>query len=184
MVVAFTSGANSLPEGLVEHFILPAVKANSPLPPNEGANKTLQSLIAEAAAAKPLPVAPFPPIARRISGRIFEMESAVYGYNSFSLTFTKNNECFLRLNDKLEVPVGLDHVYRIMDLKGNSGIDTDPIAARGHWVDQEEFQLEWQSLLPADKLEITLTFSPEMVKMVLENSVTRQVDFGKGKVRP
>ncbi len=144
LVVMIGNGGHD--PGDVGTIIGRALKSDGPLPENPTALRALENKIREAESAPaPRPLGPPPPLAARISGTTFVLESNPLGFESFSIDFGKEKEeAVLRLSagdsfggeaSLKVIPVGLDGVYRFSN---NSRFGL-PMAAKGSWASDREF---------------------------------------------
>ena len=150
IVVVFTGGGFN--PGDVGKLLLDAVKSDQPLPENQGAVTRLKDAIRQAAAPPPAkPVPPLPPMAARISGKVFEFEQNPLGLKELSLTFKNGPEASVRLlfvdnrfTDKLTStrPIGLDGLPRLSS-GGRFGL---PVGLKGFWKDNETFVLDYDEI--------------------------------------
>ncbi len=180
LVVVFTGGIYNVndifyPADLMEQFIIPAVKAEAPLPSDPTALEALNNItdvIQEAPASKD--TAALPEIAGRISGKTYAMDNSA----QLSLEFTDNRECSLYLNSELIFIAGLDQVYRIVE-SGNiatslvqslfGGIPKpNHIAAKGSWLNDNTLQIDIRC--PEEGLEVVYTFDFNGDELELKDS--------------
>ncbi|MCX7747088.1 MAG: beta-lactamase family protein [Clostridia bacterium] len=170
MVVVLTgcnSGTDYLtPEHLVKEYIIPAVKSTKALEPNTKGNEELNKILHEISTA-PMPkaVPELPETARRISGKVFEMEDS----SAFSITFNDKNVCLLTLIQEGKehvLPVGLDDVYRIASLNQFGPLpDNNKEALKGYWSDSKTFVMHSKNLVGDDELEYYYTFENDKAEV-------------------
>lgn len=171
MVVVFTAGGLQIPEAfkLMEKFIFPAVTQNQPLRPNPKIIRHLKQLSHQFEYPKPNPVKSLPPRAKQILGKVFICEPNSYGIESFSLNFIKGTECHWKLiyrKKPLDLPVGLDGIYRFNPMNG-----IDKIGCRGRWIDNQAFMIDWQSMDSAERLQYQLDFADNQVNVLVKGAV-------------
>ncbi len=187
MVVVFTGGhtrGDVIFEAL-NSFIIPAVKSEASLPPNPEGIATLESKIADIARGKDKKQtpAPLPAMARKISGKTFELndkprEDNAYPpmWESFSLSFDKPDEATLNLKPQAlalywtgirqGLPVGLDGTLRIIQ-HGSFNI---PAALKGSWETESTFVLYFDELGNINNWKITMTFESDRVVVFMQES--------------
>jgi len=186
MVVVITAGAGGRDERqleeLVPGFILPAVQSTGPLPPNPDGAPSLEATVRRAAQpqaqAKPVPA--MPRMARRVSGKTYALEANPYGLTDLVLTFDGETEARFRLsltsasgeNAVLELPVGLDDVFRLAPGRGGS-----PAATKGFWKDEHLFVLEFDEIGNINRWRLSLTFEKDEVAVLMREGT------GLGKTR-
>jgi CubicO group peptidase (beta-lactamase class C family) len=145
MVVVFTSGLGgsdmeTVPEKLLESFLLPAVKSSQALPENPQAAAKLQSQIQAIAQPQPRPVPPLPEMAASVSGKTYHVQANSFGLESFALSFSNENAALqVSVGGRSQQwAVGLDNVYRTTRaVEPLHGV----IALRGSWTNETTFTL-------------------------------------------
>jgi hypothetical protein len=152
MVAVFTSGINYSevfqPVKLMSDFVVPAAKAKDPLPANEQAYKALSDCLKELENPTPQAAAPLPDISSKINGKTYGTNSFI---SSFTLTFDSPDACMLNIvqqGKKFALPVGLDGVYRVSDVKQLGTLVWYPpyrgVALKGSWATGNTFIIDWQ----------------------------------------
>lgn len=155
------------PEGVLLGYLFPAAIATQPLPANPVAHARLTSLV-EAAARPPTSqaVAPFPDMARRITGKTYRLEENPFGWLSVALRFAPG-EGWITMDQKRgpwgPLAVGLDNVYRLAP--GRFDI---PMAVRGSWQAQDTFVLELNEVGNIDDWRFTFRFRDDRVTLTGE----------------
>ncbi|MBI5116183.1 serine hydrolase [Candidatus Poribacteria bacterium] len=176
MVVALTAGLagkrNMTKElEIVKSIILPGAKSAGSLPPNPEAVARLETGIRQATLSRNAveSTPPLPEMAAKISGRTFTLEPNMYGFTSLSLSFQKNDEAIMRLSLSsfegkmdLELPVGLDNVYRISP--GRYGL---PAAAKGFWKNKNVFMVDLDEMGNINHWQIRMKFKDEKVNVTM-----------------
>lgn len=175
MVVVTTSGmgggvGHTQLERLLQPFLLPAAKSSRPLPPNPRGVALLESKIRQAALCRtqPKPVPSLPETARKVSGQTYLMDANPHGLVSVSLTFPSHEEgvfgvSIVEDSQTLELPVGLDNVYRIGP--GRFGL---PAAAKGFWQTDNVFALDLDEIGNINRWRILMTFRDDGVTVVMK----------------
>jgi CubicO group peptidase (beta-lactamase class C family) len=182
IVVVFTGGG--FEPGEVGKFLLAAVKSDRPLPENPSAVARLNSAVKRAAVApSPKPVQPLPPLAARISGKVFEFDQNPLGLKELSLTFKPGAEASVRLSfadnrftDKLVSvrPIGIDGVPRLSP-RGRFGL---PVGLKGFWKDNETFVLDYDEISNINHYQFELKLSEKSVLVTLtEKTGTSHLNF-------
>jgi len=173
VIIVVTSGANSAQQRKVEtlltSYILPAVKSRAPLPPNPDGLASLKSKIDQAAVDRDerALVPPLPKTARRISGRTYALDANPYGLTELTLIFEKRDEALLRLSmspafseiPNLELPVGLDNIYRIVP---RCRLDL-PAALKGAWQKANVFVVNFNEIGGINNWRISMAFEDDAV---------------------
>jgi len=187
MVLVFTAGLREQElfdlDILVDYFILPAAGSSIPQPENSEGLALLESQIQALADPEPEPVPSLPTTAQSVSGRRYVLEDDILGWGAFSLEF-KEQEALISLffgEDSLELPIGLDGVYRITyvdqpafatlltcatqapDLEtiaqvNQPGFITGSVALKGFWQTDNTFVIYEELVGMHDKSELRLTF--------------------------
>lgn len=172
-LVIVLTGGGSLASGLVNEYILPAVKLDAPLPENRQGAAKLESLVRRTAQppdVEPEAVAPLPAIAELVSGQTYAMERNPFGVRSVSLVMEEEDEAQLHLTTdgsmtgdaEIEWRIGLDGVPRFA--AGRFGL---PAARKGGWdartplseIDEIGNINVWQLKLQFEDDKMTLTVS-------------------------
>ncbi|MCU0644987.1 MAG: beta-lactamase family protein [bacterium] len=156
IILVFTG--SGFDPGEIGAILLPALRANKPLPENPEGFKLLQSKIEAAAKAPALtPVPKLPAIAKEISGKTYLFEPNSTGWISFSLVFKDGSEALLKLTEEdhsEENQIGLDGRYRI----SNNSRHGLPEALKGSWRSDYEFELLYNEFANNHFYRITITF--------------------------
>ena len=188
IIVVFTGGG--FDPGEIGKFLLAAVKSDQPLPENRAAVTRLEVATKRAAsAALPKPVQPLPPLAVKISGKIFEFDQNPLGLKELSLTFKPGAEASLRLsfadnrftNKLVSVrSIGLDGVPRLSS-DGRFGL---PVGLKGFWKNNETFVFDYDEIANINCYRFELKLSEKGVSVDLtEKTGTTQLNFA-GTLKP
>jgi hypothetical protein len=163
MVVVFTGGG--FEPGEIGKFIAAAMKSDRPLPENRAAVVRLEDAMKRAALApSPKPVPPLPPLAAKISGKIFEFDQNPLGLKELALIFESGAEASLRLSfagnrfmhQLLSVRwIGLDGIPRLAS-DGQFGL---PVGLKGFWKDDETFVFDYDEIANINDYQFELKFS-------------------------
>ena len=160
----FTNDADLIPlQALLDQYILPAIKSESPLPANPDSLARLESGIQALAQPQPTPPPPLPAIAAEISGRPYTLEDNPFGWQTISFNFQDSpNEVKISISsngDTGQLEVGLDNVYRMVA----GGDSTFPQGLRGHWEGQNTLVVD--DIYPGQMLQFKyqIQFSRETV---------------------
>lgn len=147
-LVVVINGTGNLEPGDIGTLLLPAVKSDAPLPENPEAYRELQRRIVVAAKLPaPQQASPLPDIARGLSGKTITFSSNSIELRALEFEFTGNDSGAMRyryydlLNHEdgdYTLTFGLDGAYRI----SNGSRFHLPVAARGTWKNDTEFNLE------------------------------------------
>lgn len=147
-IVVITAGLTypdmgTVPDQLIQDFILPAVVSNDPLPDNPAASARLADLVQSLAQPDPQPVAALPEIASTLSGRTFRLQPNSIGLQTIALSFA-GDDATLSLSfggPAQPMAVGLDRVYRVTPLRP-SGLIYGWMALRGTWQGSNTFAVQ------------------------------------------
>ncbi len=159
------------PAELTRRFVLPAVRSSEALPADQATTEQLTKLIASAI-AKPMPqtIAPLPELARQISGKTYEVQSAEgRDVERFSLTFEPASDVahFEGMFDgqMIEATVGLDGIDRITPTAAGQ------VLLNGRWQDDHTFVMDADLLGEAIREEATFTFEGQRVTAAYRSHV-------------
>ncbi len=147
MVVVITGGLTypdmqTVPDQLVQNYILPAAKSAEPLRDNYPANVHLASRLQAITQLDPRPVLPLPPIAGQISGQTYALQPNSIGLQAVALTFSAQ-DASLRLTfagRSQDMQIGLDNTDRITPLQPLGPL-YGWIGLRGKWQSTDTFGL-------------------------------------------
>ncbi len=173
IVVVFTSVLHSfnffIPEMLLRNYIIPAAHSSTPLSENPEGEKRLQSVLHAISNPKASPVPALPEIAQKISGKTFVFDSNPMNFKRLSLDFrTKKDEALLTMSYRdrnLQVPVGLDNVYRLTNAVGYLR------AYRGFWENDNTFVIDYQIVDFSERGKIRVTFEGDRMTVVSQEEV-------------
>jgi CubicO group peptidase (beta-lactamase class C family) len=188
MVAVFTSGINYSetyqPVKLMSDFVVPAAYSREPLPANADANEALTSYVKELESPTPQAVSPLPDMAGQINGKAYRVNTFI---SSFSFTFNGTDACTLNIvqqGKKFALPVGLDGVYRVSDVKQLGTLVWYPpyrgVALKGCWVNGTTFIIDWQYVEEPYHEVYSFTFEGEKATM----EVTEYVVGCAGPMQP
>jgi CubicO group peptidase (beta-lactamase class C family) len=168
MVVVFTagmSGAGILHADLVDKYLLPAVKSETPLAADPQAGDRLEQALQTLSDPQIWPSKPLAPLASMISGKQW-LVTGQGNWSMFTLRFSGLKEAELELtlkNDPMPLRVGLDGRYRVVDT-----VELGPVALVGYWDTPDTFVLIQQNLREADRRTTRLQFLGKQVKLKSE----------------
>lgn len=181
LVAVFTGNLSeaevTTPKVLLDIFVVPALISAEPLAQNPDGLALLASNI-EAVGSHPTspePVPPLPEVASRVSGMTYLLDTPnPTGFTSVSLTFGDGDEALIKLEYlpadvflsgdpalapvQLEVPVGLDNVYRFSP--GEFGI---PMGAKGEWLAEDVFLVYFDSIGNVWLQRVEIAFHDEQI---------------------
>ena len=167
VVVVFTAGG--LDRGEIAPLLVSALKSDRSLKENPDAYGRLQErVVAAAKPPDPKPVPPLPGTARRISGRMYELEPNPLGVKSVFLSVKGQDEALFGISlaggpggaeGLFRMPVGLDGVYRI----SKEGPSDFPVAVKGFWRTENEFVLSYNEVARINNFMLTMTFEGDNV---------------------
>ena len=183
-VVAVTTARKQVRYRALIDAVSGAVTSESALPPNPDAVGRLAKAIQDAATEKPTAVGPTPEMAAAISGKTYKFPDNDLRLRSFTLDLTGPRphiefEEYYSSNSltpsvMVEVPIGLDGLYR----KGSpmlSGHNPGHIpAAKGTWLNGHTFVIDAQDVGYGEQQKFILTFSGSTL------NIHRTVEVGEG----
>ncbi len=119
---------------LLNQYILPSIKSAQPLPANPKSLARLKTLITTFGQPQVTSPSPLPDVAKSISGKTFALDTNDLGWKTVSFDFlNKSNEVQVTIDGAIQIPIGLDNVYRTMP-----GSDaTFPNVFRASWESQD-----------------------------------------------
>jgi CubicO group peptidase (beta-lactamase class C family) len=191
MVVVFTAGLedDAILARLLNDYIYPATQSDEPLPENAEAQARLAAEIEALAHPTPDPIPTLPDLAPTISGRLYQFDFTpfysdwvTFGWETMSLSFEEGvNEATVTLGvsgENITVPMGLDNVVRLSDNLAVGG----PLALRGTWQDDHQFEIEMYILGMPVHWSLTLTFSEsgDVLTVELREHLSGQIDSVTG----
>lgn len=172
LVVVFcswlTSGEFPVPYELLYDGVLPAVESAEPLPANSEGLALLEShLAALARSGEPKPIPPLPEMARKVSGKTYQMDTNRFDWKTFSLEFREEDAVFRQIlsGHPWTCSIGLDDVLRIRELR--PGVQ---LACKGRWSDADTFVLNWIRIGTSSRFELTFSFAGDDVTVFLKSS--------------
>jgi CubicO group peptidase (beta-lactamase class C family) len=173
ITAAHDGGKESIMQPLLTDYIVPAAKADGPLPPNPAAEAALQAKVATL--ANPVqPVPPLPASAAQISGKRYSFPDNPPGWNTLALTFPPGSATTQAVISTtagvVPVAIGLDNVYRL-DPQPNGG----QVALRGRWTGDHTFVAHELVMDDLNEYDIRLDFSGNQVAVHVEETVFRQL---------
>jgi hypothetical protein len=177
LVVVLTAAHNGINQPVMQtlltDYIIPAAKADGPLPPNPTAQADLQAKVATL--ADPVqPVAPVPAIATQIAGKLYTFPDNPSGWKALAATFPPGSATaritLTTTDGVVPVAIGLDNVYRL-DPQPNGG----QIALRGHWMGDHTFVAHELVMGDLNEYDIRLDFSGNQVVVHAAETVFGQI---------
>lgn len=184
LVVVITSklkGKNSfLPINLLKKYILPSIQTDKPLTPNKKTQSLLDSYASpppEKKNKKPIPI--LPENAKTITNKTYSLNQSIennpWQYNSFKFIFDENKD-YAELNykmnkdDQIQLQIGLDNIYRYSEsFRGT-------YAARGKWINNNTFEVEYELIGYASKGKWRFVFENDSIT-VKEGGVTGMYEY-------
>lgn len=167
-IVAVFTGRGIDVRGDIAPFLVGALQSDGALDPNPDAYARLSAAIQRATeppAAYPAP--PLPPIATRVSGRVYRLEANQFDLRCISLRFDSSSDVWLELtlgSGVFELPVGMDGVPRFSET-GPTGI---PIGVTGEWTEPTVFSMRYDEVAGPNHLEIRGDFEDSADHVDLE----------------
>lgn len=150
---------------LLDSYILPAVRSDTPLPADAVGQASLGAQVREAAApavTERSAVPAMPDTAQRVSGRTVVLDPNPVGLVSGSLVFDQEAEASLILSfadgSQVEWVMGLDNVPRV-----GAGLYGLVAAATGAWTSDDVFTMDLDEIGRINKDRVTTTFDGDQV---------------------
>ena len=167
-VLVFISGG--LNTDLLAPYVLRALESDTPLPENPKAAARLRQAMQRAnEAPRPLPIAPAPATAARVSGRVYKFAPNAIDLHSVTLHFPPRGAASFEIRLGSYVwrgPIGFDGVYRFSPA-GQSG---PRLGGRGRWQSPSIFELDVDLVADISRLTFTLRFDGPMAHVDLKES--------------
>jgi hypothetical protein len=179
--------------------IADAVRSPQAIVANPTAAKRLADKIeAMQKAPDPTSVPPLPALAGSVSDKTFQITDNPFGIRTLGLSFAGSEgrlalEVKVRGQDrKLDLPIGLDGVYRITRAKavdelptsyvgsGFKGFGVSAVALRGGWSDDRTFTIEYQEIGVATSFLWTLTFDGSAISGSIVNNLLSETTTWTG----
>jgi CubicO group peptidase (beta-lactamase class C family) len=166
-IVAAVTARNFCPFDTLADMIAGAVKSKTALPANPDGADQLAKAIADVATEKPTEVRAAPGLASAISGKIYNFPDSPLGIRSLTLHLTDAQPTYtIRVvypdgfTIGLDGPIGLDGLYR----KGPR-TDFGVRAAKGSWVDDQTFLIDFQYVGAGEQRRWSLRFDGDKVTL-------------------
>ena len=147
MVIVFASKLRGretfIPVKMYKEYILPAVVSDKSITAKKVVQDKL-SLLSDTPepVIKRLAVPELPPMALKISDKLYLLKSNPWQYNRFKLTFKPEQDYvvfnYTKKNEIYNLKVGLDNVYRL------SKSNNDTYASKGSWTASNIFAIEYE----------------------------------------
>lgn len=176
LVVVVTSKLTGLdtflPPKMVEKFVLPAIKTDGALAPNEAAQNELALLAGPPElSVKAAAVPEFPEIAMEISGVTYQMEINDWNYDNFQLVFDPDLDYAefnytAKLGEVINMQVGLDNVPRLAETNDHT------YAGVGYWSAPDTFTLKYEVLGYSTQDQWNLIFTDDGITVEEVNEIT------------
>jgi CubicO group peptidase (beta-lactamase class C family) len=167
LVVVATSSSSGLgvffPRKILDKFILPAIKSDQAISANQEAYENLMTKAGPPELINTRgQLSQLPETASKISGVTYKLEKNNFNYSNFLLEFDSklNYATFsytAKENDKVQFTVGLDERYQF------SNTDLGNFAARGNWLTQDKFELEFQQIGYSSSTKFILIYEGENI---------------------
>jgi CubicO group peptidase (beta-lactamase class C family) len=163
-VVAVTTGRSNFLSNELADLISESVKSDKPIPADEASTKLLAQKIRDVASEKPTEVNPSSKTAAIVSGKVFQFPPNQINVKSLSLVLMGPEKRYeveayagngTNAGPRVTCPIGLDGLYRKSDftdqnvnyLLSEAAPRIRAInAAKGTWVDDTTFVVDWRVL--------------------------------------
>jgi CubicO group peptidase (beta-lactamase class C family) len=167
-LVAVLTGRGVDATGEVALALAAALKGDEALPPNREGNARLNAAIQEALKPPPVqPIAPLPPMAEEVSGKVYRLEPNQFDVKCIALHFDSASEVRFDLSlgsGDFELPVGMDGVPRFSE-SGPTGI---PVGVLGQWSEPSVFSMRYDEIAGPNHLRIRGDFGDSAETVELE----------------
>lgn len=180
MVVVFTAGESF--EGqdkmtaLMDQYIIPAARSAAPLPANVQGLADLQARVRRAAEPKVKPGS-LPEMAKKVSGVSYALKGSSAGWKTVVFKFEEGSDvAMVTLNGELGLMIGLDNVYRLTSLPGNTYA-----GLRGRWTDASTFVVDDITLGELEQTELKVAFAGDSLAMTVHEKVWGWTEEVSGK---
>lgn len=168
LVIALTAGmGGSSAHTLRDHYILPAIRSDDPLPPNPDGAAALAARIMALAHPAPQPVPPLPEIARHIAGRTIRFEDNPFGVTGLALAFGDSPAATLDAGgDRAVIPLALDGLLRPERIARIGPFGTDDLMAMdARWDGDHTLILRLYAVNNPEYWAIRLAFDGDRVRV-------------------
>ena len=152
-----------------------AVKADAALPEDTEASTALADAVARVAREARTPAGrPSSPMASQVSGKVYRLATNELRLQSFTLTFAGDTASYAYEygGRRYGGPIGFDGHYKVggQRLFGTS-------AAKGRWLDDRTFQLEYQTIGNDDAATATIVFDGKTADIRIETLLRLNFDL-------
>jgi CubicO group peptidase (beta-lactamase class C family) len=125
-------------ETMLNDYVLPAIKADGPLPEEPAAFSRLQAEV-DAAANPGQPVRALPATALDVSESVYSFDENPMGWEKLEFAFEPGAKTAqLIVNDASILEIGLDNIFRL-----SSGEALGDLLLRGRWADEQTFVVDY-----------------------------------------
>lgn len=167
-LIIVTNGGGAGAHDLVP-FFRSALRADRALPQNAQAYQQLKGKIAAAdLAPAAAPVRKLPPLARAVSGQVYQFDPNYLDLKTLSLRFTTQDDMMFELRrsrDAIVARAGLDGIYRFSTPEPSR----TTAAARGEWKSDNEFVVDYTEADGINHFRLDLLFDDDKLTMDLED---------------
>ncbi|MBV8193084.1 MAG: serine hydrolase [Alphaproteobacteria bacterium] len=154
--------------GLIDD-ITRAIKSDEPLPADPIAAASLASAIRQAATEKPITVSGSPDLAKKVSGKLYQLPGNPLHVTSFTLNFLDPEPSWAYTTDlstdRNTGKFGLDGYYR-----KSTTAPYGTTAARGRWTSERTFMMDARNLGRGEVATWTFVFDGDRVTVEYENT--------------
>lgn len=168
-VIVATTGGGFSDVGHVTDYLGAAIRdPENPLAEDPTAVARLETVIHDLT-RKPTAqaVPPMPAMATAITGRTYRLEASPMPIESVRLDFDGSDQAvaYLKIggeDEAREIPLGLDGVYHM-----GLGVHGHQLGARGSWIEEDTFMLEYDEIARIEAWTITLKFRGDDVRFTI-----------------
>jgi CubicO group peptidase (beta-lactamase class C family) len=142
LVIVFTSALEVGKEAallrLINDYIVPAARSETPLPPAPQLDSELKTLIETFAGSKQ-PVPDLPQTALDITGKTYLLEANTLGWKDMTFSFEPGSDvATLKITGSPTLEIGLDNQYRMTETPASR-----PVGLKGYWDTPDTFVLSY-----------------------------------------
>jgi hypothetical protein len=182
LVVVITSGIFDYqnlfyPGELMEQYIIPSVKSESPLASNQAAADALRKAVEAVAGPQAEPVDPLPAIAAEISGKPLTVTDEG-GSSTLTLMFEQGSNEFIVDTDSVIKKAGLDNIYRISEEANAFGtFPGSHKALKGRWLDENTLQVFERDIEDGFETVFTIDFEGSAFKLNIKCNLGYELNY-------
>jgi CubicO group peptidase (beta-lactamase class C family) len=182
-LIAVTTGGG-LDWDKITPFIVPAIiDLKKPLPENKAAYAKLNEILSDIKKAPPeKKIDRMPPIAEKISDRIYNLDSNPYSLKSVKFIFKNGITADAELIFSNKEPdrileIGLDGIYRF-----SPGVNNLKSGQRGYWIGEDTFIFEYNLIANIDCFLLKIKFEGDNIKIEIKEKSNGSLVNTEGRI--